>query len=71
MNSFVKLLNLYPLDKITVKDIVSDCGISRNTFYYHYRDIYDLLDAWFHLELGRFTGEGTAWHTSTKAVMPS
>ena len=45
MNSFVKLLNLYPLDKITVKDIVSDCGISRNTFYYHYQDIYDLLRA--------------------------
>lgn len=47
MNSFVKLLNLYPLDKITVKDIVSDCGISRNTFYYHYQDIYDLLGATF------------------------
>ena len=44
MNSFVKLLNLYPLDKITVKDIVSDCGISRNTFYYHYKDIPALLD---------------------------
>ena len=49
--------------------LVKRCDISSNTFYYHYRDIYDLLDAWFHLELGRFTGEGTDWHTSTKAVM--
>ena len=45
MKSFVKLLNQAPLDKITVKALVSDCGISRNTFYYHYQDIPDLLRA--------------------------
>ena len=33
MDSFIKLLNAKPLDKITVKDIVEDCGINRNTFY--------------------------------------
>ena len=33
--SFIRLLNERPLDKITIKDIVDDCGISRNTFYYH------------------------------------
>jgi len=44
IESFKKLLNQYPLDKITVTDIVDDCGINRNTFYYHFRDIYDLLD---------------------------
>ena len=48
-----------PFDKITVTALAKRCDISSNTFYYHYRDIYDLLDAWFHLELGRFTGEGT------------
>lgn len=26
-----------PVDKITVKDITDQCGISRNTFYYHYQ----------------------------------
>lgn len=41
--SFVRLLQTMPFDKITVKDIVQDCGINRNTFYYHYSDIYDLL----------------------------
>ena len=37
--SFMKLINQVPFDKITVKDIVEDCGVNRNTFYYHYRDI--------------------------------
>lgn len=37
--SFIKLLNERPLNQITVKDIVVDCGINRNTFYYHFPDI--------------------------------
>ena len=31
IDSFVKLLNKTSLDKITVKDIVDDCGVNRNT----------------------------------------
>ena len=42
--SFRRLLQIKSLDKITVRDIVSDCGLTRNTFYYHYEDIYDLFD---------------------------
>lgn len=42
--SFLKLLNERPLSKITVKDIVSDCGINRNSFYYHYEDIPSLIE---------------------------
>lgn len=45
--SLMKLLNERPLDKITVRDIVEDCGVNRNTFYYHYQDIYALLDEVF------------------------
>ena len=41
--SFLKLLNEKPLNKITVRDIVEDCGINRNSFYYHFQDIYDLV----------------------------
>ena len=68
MNSFVKLLNLYPLDKITVKDIVSDCGISRNTFYYHYQDIYDLLGATFSSVTETVLSENvTTWRESLMA----
>ena len=35
----MKLLESRPMSKITVKDIVDDCGVNRNTFYYHFRDI--------------------------------
>ena len=42
--SFKKLLSEQPLDKITVKNITDDCGVNRNTFYYHYSDIYELLE---------------------------
>lgn len=42
--SFLKLLNEKQLHKITVKDIVEDCGINRNSFYYHFDDIPSLLE---------------------------
>lgn len=42
--SFLKLLNERPMKQITVKDIVEDCGINRNSFYYHYADIPSLLE---------------------------
>ncbi|KAJ49809.1 putative dihydroxyacetone kinase regulator [Clostridium tetanomorphum] len=41
--SLKKLMIKIPLEKITVKDIVTDCGVNRQTFYYHFQDIYDLL----------------------------
>lgn len=42
--SLKNLLLLKPLDKITIKDIAEDCGINRMTFYYHFKDIYDLVE---------------------------
>lgn len=42
--SLKKLLLQKPLDKITINDIAEDCGINRMTFYYHFRDIYDLVE---------------------------
>jgi len=42
--SLKKQLLRKPLDKITINDITEDCGISRMTFYYHFRDIYDLVE---------------------------
>ena len=32
-----------PLSKITVSEIVQDCGVNRKTFYYHFVDIQELL----------------------------
>lgn len=42
-NSLIKLLNEKPLKQISVRDIVDDCGVNRNTFYYHFQDIPQLL----------------------------
>lgn len=42
--SFLKLLGQRPLNQITVKDIVEDCGVNRNSFYYHFEDLPALLE---------------------------
>ena len=41
--SLKHLLLQKPLDKITISDLTKDCGISRMAFYYHFKDIYDLV----------------------------
>lgn len=43
-DAFLAELNDRPLSKISVKDISDRCGINRNTFYYHYDDVPDLLE---------------------------
>ncbi len=42
--SLKNLLLKKPLNKITISDITEDCGINRMTFYYHFKDIYDLVE---------------------------
>jgi len=44
MEAFLKILDEKPLGKITIRDIVDECGINRNTFYYHFADIPELLE---------------------------
>ncbi|MDO4307344.1 MAG: TetR/AcrR family transcriptional regulator C-terminal domain-containing protein [Eubacteriales bacterium] len=41
--SLKKMMEKKPLSKITVTDLAQECGINRHTFYYHFRDIYDLV----------------------------
>nr|WP_319488224.1 dihydroxyacetone kinase transcriptional activator DhaS [uncultured Caproiciproducens sp.] len=42
--SIKDLMKKRPLQKISVADIVEHCGINRQTFYYHFKDKYDLVD---------------------------
>ena len=44
ITSFLRLVSKKPFDKITVRDIVDDCDINRNTFYYYFQDIYAVLE---------------------------
>ncbi len=50
--SLKNLLLHKPLDKITISDLTEECGISRMSFYYHFKDIYDLVE-WVCVEDGK------------------
>ena len=51
MLSLLKLLKQKSVDKVTVKDICDECEINRNTFYYYFKDIYDVLNNIFMEEI--------------------
>lgn len=59
--SLKNLLLKKPLNKITISDIAEDCGINRMTFYYHFQDIYDLVE-WSCLEDARKALENKKTH---------
>ena len=50
VSGFLQILRTKSFDKITIKDICELCEINRNTFYYYFKDIYDVLDALFAIE---------------------
>ena len=48
-----QMLTVKPIDKITVMDLVEICGVNRQTFYYHFDDVYDLLEWVFEEDANR------------------
>lgn len=46
-DSLKKLMITKPLSKISIREITEDCGVNRQTFYYHFHDIFDLLEWMF------------------------
>lgn len=71
MTTFQEMLAEMPFDKITVSALVKRAGVSPNTFYYHYQDIYALLDDWFQKQVEVFTpaGEPIDWKPVTKNIL--
>ncbi len=72
MGTFTEMLQEMPFDKITVSELVRRCNISPNTFYYHYHDIYDLLNAWFMDGMNKFISENrdvTSWRDIIKQIL--
>ena len=59
--SLIELLESYPFEKITVSQIASNCGIAKRTFYYHFRDKYDLA-------LWSFTHQLEEYYASNESV---
>ena len=52
------------LDVITVKELVEACEINRQTFYYHFQDIYDLLRWLLEHETGEALGGAEDWQAA-------
>ena len=44
LHAYFTLLTKKNIDKVTVKDVVEECGITRQTFYYHFQDLLDVID---------------------------
>lgn len=53
IEAFLELVNEKDFDKISVTDLVEKCGISRQTFYYHFEDIQKMLEWSFNNEMKR------------------
>lgn len=73
MSTFEQMLAEMPFDKITVSALVKRCDISPNTFYYHYQDIYALLNAFLESRFGQYTQcdylAEKGWRTATKEML--
>ena len=48
-----QMMAVKPIGKITVKDLVEICGVNRQTFYYHFDDVFDLLEWVFEEDANR------------------
>ena len=70
LRTFTEMLKEMPLDRITVSALVARCRISPNTFYYHYRDLFDLLDAWLSSVMEPlFSGGAERWQENLIALL--
>ena len=69
LSTFQQMLEEMPFDKITVSALVRRCEISSNTFYYHYSDIYQLLEEIFLTEAQKSVEKmevGQSWEEGLK-----
>ena len=51
-SAFIELRATKPVEKITVKELTEKANISKQTFYLHFQDIYDLAE-WVCIEDGK------------------
>lgn len=72
IDTFLKLVEEKTLDKITIQDIADQCGINRNTFYYHFDDIYSLIETIFKNRLNTIEimfEDGASWDECSKVAV--
>ena len=72
LDTLLEMLNTKVLSEITITDIVSKCNVSRQTFYYHFDDIYDLIEWYFTQETEKALNEFSdidSWQTGYIRIM--
>lgn len=71
LETFSDMLERMPFDKITVTALIKECNIGRNTFYYHYEDIYALLDEALAQWLGNYLESDSSdnWQEMLKSIL--
>lgn len=62
-NSLKEMLSKKTIDKITVKEICENCNVNRQTFYYNFQDIYDLVEWIFDDDLESLVSSNTTYET--------
>ncbi|BEP29302.1 TetR/AcrR family transcriptional regulator C-terminal domain-containing protein [Helicovermis profundi] len=67
--SLKKIMLNKPLDKITINDITSESGFNRRTLYYHFQDIYDLLEWTLKTEISDILGKNKTYNTWQKGFL--
>lgn len=68
-DKFFELLSQYPADKITVKMLVEYCHISRQSFYYHFTDIFAVTEYAFAKLTEKMREEALACHEDTEQAL--
>jgi len=61
--SLKKIAVQKPIDRITISELTRMSGVNRQTFYYHFRDIYDLIEWIYTTEAARALGNNRTYET--------
>ena len=60
-DTLMQILDKKSFDNISIKELTDSCDISRNTFYYHYHDIYEVLEDLFDEQTNQHLGNADSW----------
>jgi probable dihydroxyacetone kinase regulator len=67
--SLKQLMRKKPLSQITIQDITQSCNLSRMTFYYHFKDIYDLVEWIFVEEIVKPASDRSSYSTWQQGLL--
>jgi len=67
--SIKELMMKKSLAKISIEEIVNHCGLNRQTFYYHFKDKYDLVNWIYSTEVVAFTAESWTYEQWSNGVL--